>query len=147
MLESFGSSFDDDEAELGIVADDSREVVVDGVLLDLVLVRGVGEVADPVKWKKMISGRARVRERGETNLKTSAPIPFAASASALACAFALRSSSVNLRSWFILMWPFSRATISRRTCASTLVGSLTASWVRTRIMLESLTVVQENERQ
>lgn len=53
VLEALGSSFDDDEAEPRVVADDSREVVVDGVLLDLVLVRRVGEVANPVTTKEV----------------------------------------------------------------------------------------------
>lgn len=65
MLEPLGTSFDDDEAELGVVDDDAGEVVLRGVVANLGLVRRVGEVANPVE--KVASVPGEKPERGKEN--------------------------------------------------------------------------------
>lgn len=52
MSQSFGSSFDDDEAELGVVDDDTGEAVLECVVAHLGLVSRVGEVSNPAKTRQ-----------------------------------------------------------------------------------------------
>lgn len=74
-------------------------------------------------------------------------MPLHSSTSRRFVIFSFRWSSVNCRLSLAFSWALRRWSISRRTRASILVGSATASEVSTFIMFDSLTVLTTSHHQ
>lgn len=74
-------------------------------------------------------------------------MPLHSSTSRRLVIFSFRWSSVNCRLSLAFSWALRRWSISRRTRASILVGSATASEVSTFIMFDSLTVLTTSHHQ
>jgi hypothetical protein len=96
--------------------------------------RGVTEMLDSDTRQEGILSRTE-----SSYLNAAATRPFDSSAAFFSSTFVLRESGESFLFAFIFSWVCFRRATSRRTRASTRVGSCTASDVNTRIRFPSLT--------